>query len=333
MTFTDDHVRTLPLDRGKAELLEELVGVEPDLEPAVAPRQGRRPWQVLVAAAAGVAVAVAGPILLLPGGDEPATPDGATGTSSGPTAESGPVDDSRALLTAPGWDLTNVYEDEEWRFHFYQRNEEMFHLTWLSADRYADRFTDRDNGLGTRRVGHTELVGVNATIWAYTYAKSDEPETDHEALTEPRDGWALSVRASGMDLAEFESLLAQVVRTDEAGFAAATASDDVIRVDDATIAEMLAQVPAPPGLEHLSKPFSGFASRFHVLYAVASDVGCGWVDEYAAGRRDDALAALADPASWPLFAGRDDADDLAAVPLKIGQKLDQGIDPAVVGRC
>jgi hypothetical protein len=45
------------------------------------------------------------------------------------------------------------------------------------------------------------------------------------------------------------------------------------------------------------------------------------------------LAALADPASWPLFAGRDDADDLAAVPLKMGQKLEQGIDPEVVGRC
>ena len=322
MTFTDDHVRTLPLDRGKAELLEELVGLEPGVVPALAPRpRRRRTWQVAVAAAAAVAVAVAGPVLLLRGGDDPATPDGA------------PVDDSRALLTAPGWDLTNVYEDGEWRFHFYQRGEETFDLTWLLADRYADRFEDRDNGLGTRRVGHTELVGVNATIWAYTYAEGGEPETDHEALTEPRGGWALSVRASGMDLTEFESLLAQVVRTDEAGFAAATASDDVIRVDDATVAEMLAQVPAPPGLEHLSKPFTGFASRFHVLNAVASDVGCAWVDEFAAGRRDEALAALADPASWPLFAGRDDADDLAAVPLKMGQKLEQGIDPEVVGRC
>ena len=322
MTFTDDHVRTLPLDRGKAELLEELVGLEPGVVPALAPRPRRRrpgrsrwrppppsPWR---SPGRSCSSAVA---------TNPATPDGA------------PVDDSRALLTAPGWDLTNVYEDGEWRFHFYQRGEETFDLTWLLADRYADRFEDRDNGLGTRRVGHTELVGVNATIWAYTYAEGGEPETDHEALTEPRGGWALSVRASGMDLTEFESLLAQVVRTDEAGFAAATASDDVIRVDDATVAEMLAQVPAPPGLEHLSKPFTGFASRFHVLNAVASDVGCAWVDEFAAGRRDEALAALADPASWPLFAGRDDADDLAAVPLKMGQKLEQGIDPEVVGRC
>ncbi len=101
MTFTDDHVRTLPLDHGKAELLDELVGIEPDWGPSVAPRRGPRPWQVAVAAAAAVVVAVVGPILLLRGGDEPATPDGAA------------VDDSRALLTAPGWDLTNVYEDGE----------------------------------------------------------------------------------------------------------------------------------------------------------------------------------------------------------------------------
>ena len=86
MTFTDDQVRTLPLDRGKAELLDELVSVEPDLGPAVAPRQGRCPWQVAVAAAAAVAVAVAGPIVLLRGGEEPATTDGAAGTTSAPLA-------------------------------------------------------------------------------------------------------------------------------------------------------------------------------------------------------------------------------------------------------
>ena len=168
-------------------------------------------------------------------------------------------------------------------------------------------------------------MGVSATIWAYTDGVS--PETDHEAMTEPRDGWFLAVRASGVDLTEFESLLAQVVRTDEAGFAAGTASHDVLLVDDATIAEMLTQVPAPTGLDHLSKPFQGLVSRFHVLYAVASDVGCAWVDEYAAGRGDDALAALVEPASWPLFAGREDADELAAVPRRMGQQLEHGSTP------
>ena len=112
-----------------------------------------------MAAAAAVVVAVAGPVLLLRGGQEPGRRR---------AAASEPVDESRALLTAPGWDLTNVYEDAEWRFHFYQRGEEMFDLTWLLADRYADRYADRDNGSGTRRVGQTELVGVPATIWAYT---------------------------------------------------------------------------------------------------------------------------------------------------------------------
>ena len=319
MTFTDDQVRTLPLDRGKAELLDELLRAQPDLAPADASRpRRRRTWQVAVAAAAAVAVAVAGPVLLLRGGDEPATPDGA------------PVDDNRALLTAPGWDLTNVFEDAETRMHFYERGAESFDLTWFSDQWYDERFTDRDNGEGKRRVDETELLGVPATVWAYT--DGEAPETDHEAMTEPRNGWVLAVRGSGMDLTEFESLLAQLVRTDETGFAAGTAADDVVRVDDATVAEMLAQVPTPPGFEQLSTPFV-FASRFHVLYAVAHDVGCAWVDAYAAGRRDDALAALADPASWPLFAGRDDAPDLAAEPRKMGEKLEQGIDPETVGRC
>lgn len=331
MTFTDDQVRTLPLDRGKAELLDELVGVEPDLAPAVAPRRGPRPWQVAVAAAAAVVIAVAGPFLLLRGGEEPATPDGAAGTTSGPTGQSEPADDSRALLTAPGWNLTQVYEDVEFRFADYQRGAQNLTLSWHPAKRYAGRFAGRDNGQGTRRVGETELVGVRATIWAYTYGAS--PETDHEAMTEPRDGWSLEVRGSGMDLVDFESLLAQVVRTDKAGFAAGTASDDVVLVDDATTAEMLTQVPAPPGHEHLSTPLEGFMSRSIVLSRVASDVGCAWVDEYAVGRRDEALAALADPASWALFAGRDDADDLAAEPRKMGEKLEQGIDPEDVGRC
>ena len=57
-----------------------------------------------------------------------------------------------------------------------------------------------------------------------------------------------------MDLTEFESLLAQVVRTDEAGFAAAIASDDVILVDDATVAEMLAQVPRRPASSTCPSP-------------------------------------------------------------------------------
>ena len=77
MTFTDDHVRTLPLDRGKAELLDELL--------TRARGRGRCSlhvpggdvrWQVAVAAAAAVAVAVAGPVLLFRGGDDPATSDG-----------------------------------------------------------------------------------------------------------------------------------------------------------------------------------------------------------------------------------------------------------------
>jgi hypothetical protein len=318
MTFTDDHVRTLPLDRGKAELLEELVGAEPGLEPADAARQGRRTWQVVVAAAAAVAAAVTGPVLLLRGGDEPATPEVAT------------VYYSRALLTAPGWDLTQVYESSDLRFVDYWRGEENLSLSWVPAEWYAGRFADRDTGPGKRRVGETELVGVRATIWAYT--EGDAPQTDHEAMTQPRRGWFLAVRGSGMDLAEFESLLAQVARTDEAAFAAGTASDDVTYVDDAALARMLTQVPGPPGLDRLTMPFQGFVSNSHVLTAVAHDVGCAWIEEYAAGRRDDAVAALADPASWPLFAGRDDADELTAVPQEMGQKLEQGVDPEAASK-
>ena len=331
MTVTDDQVRTLPLDRGKAELLDELLRVEPDLGPAFAPHRGWRPWQVTVAAAAAVAVAVAAPILLLRGGEEPATPGGSTKTTPATTGASEPVDNSRALLTAPGWDLTSVNEDADFRFVDYWRGEENLTLSWVRAEWYAKRFADRDNGVGKRRVGDVELVGVPATIWAYT--EGDKPETHHEAMTQPRDGWFLAVNGSWMDLTEFESLLAQVVRVDEAGFAAGTASHDVVFVDDATIAEMLTQVPAPPGYEDVSTPFEGFASRSFVLSAVASGAGCAWVDAYAAGRSDEALAALADPASWPLLTGRDDANDLAAAPLKMGEKLEQGVDPEEVGRC
>ena len=106
--LTDDSVSLLPLESGRAELLEEIMStVTPDRtldEPTPVPSRNRGRWLAPVAAAAVVAGIVAGSLWA-----SGLLPDEDTSVATQPGAQAG----KRPVLDAPGWEVTSTESGDD----------------------------------------------------------------------------------------------------------------------------------------------------------------------------------------------------------------------------
>lgn len=325
--LSDRAIADLPLAAGRAELLEEIM-TTPVLDHPAPPRPDRpviRRWLVPAAAAVLVAGLVGVPAWLATdggGGDGAGRPSGVAGAPS-PEQVSG----YRAVLDAPGWEVTYVQEEPPYGGEMsYSNGERSLDIHWRPAKTYDTYVEDRgDNGPGEE----IEVLGKPGLVWAYS-------ANDHTMIREPDLGHLLEVRGSGMDKAAYLDLLAALRLVDDAGFQAALPEEFITDAErDAEIQAMLDGIAEttyplfPPGSETVVT--SSEPDRYQLGADVSGAVACAWLGEFtkahAAGderRMDNATDALARSREWPILLEMDEQGDWSEVIWEYAEQIMDG---------
>jgi len=292
--ITDDAVAELPLHRGRAELLEEIMStpVIDDRPQSVRSEHSRRrtTWVVPAAAAAVVAALALGTAWWATS-DPASSGHGSSGLASQPIGRDGEY----VVLSAPGWVVTSTDADEHRGEMTYEKGSRSLELMWGPADSYEEYVEDRRHIVDPPADGKPiQILGKSAQLWAYG------PQ-DHTAIREVEDGAWIEVRADGMREAGYLALLDDLELVDEAGFEAILPDSFVTSAErPAAVAEILdgiaavAQPLLPPGVER-SSITSEQNDDYQLGAEVAGAVACAWLDDYADARRtgDDRRAQRA----------------------------------------
>lgn len=321
--ITDDAVARLPLGEGRAELLEEIMSLtteEQTTHPTTA--AVRRRWVPVlgaVAAAAVIAAALVVPRLL---GDD------RTMVTDPPFAA--PAAGNLAVLDAPGWQLRSATVQPGYGSLDYADGPREVEIRWKRSALHPQYVADRER-IQAPEVDPGEPVVVlsrAARLWAYG-------PTDHTVIREPDGEVFLEVRGSGMGLAAFRALLAELV------LVAGRDLDDHLPArfvtgaerDDA-IGAALAGVPLPPGLD-AEDIESSEVDPYHLGADVAGAVVCAWIGRFTEAREQgDAAAAqqaqdaLATSPQWPVLRAMDAEGDYPEVVWEIAAEVGKGRVPA-----
>ena len=204
--LTDEAVSRLPLESGRAELLEEIMTtVAPDrqTEPTPNPTPRRARWLVPLAVAAAVASVASAPLWW--GADEADNADKQESPDvSFQAAPDSPGTGYRAVVTAPGWKADYVSQDDKYGGEVsFENGDRSLDITWYPEKTYQSYLTDREhiNYPDPPAPGDpVQVLGVAGQLWAYS-------NTDHTVMREPDQGHWMEFRGGGMDRAAFEELL------------------------------------------------------------------------------------------------------------------------------
>ncbi|MFC7493135.1 MULTISPECIES: hypothetical protein [unclassified Nocardioides] len=299
--LTDDAVADLPLHRGRAELLEEIMRtpVLDDSPVTDIAHARRRAWLAPVIAAAVVALLAATTAWWA--GRPDATPEPQPPVASDPA-------DFRAVLDAEGWTVDNAYADRDFGEVSYASGDRYLEISWYPADAYDSYIVDRRHITEPPRDGEPiEVLGLGAQTWAYS-------ATDHTAIREIQAGHWLEIRAGGMGEAAYRELLGHLRLVDKAGFEAAMPASFVDSSErQATIESMLAAIGEyvdpvfPEGSQRVGVS-SDETDPYHLGADVAGAVACEWLADFEAAseagdqaRADRAAEALATSRQWPVL--------------------------------
>lgn len=150
-------------------------------------------------------------------------------------------------------------------------------------------------------------------------------------MTTPGDGFFFEVRAAGMPLPAYEELIGSLVQTDEPGFYAGLPTGTVTPANrEQAINDLLRGVTVPDGFGPADVKLSGFNAPYHASVAVASAVGCAWLDVHdggSAAEQERAVAALDGSRDWPLLVAIDGDGGYAEVFRGVADRLRDG-EPA-----
>ena len=329
--LTDDAVAALPLHDGRAELLEEILRTPASAVPVLGER--RRPWVAPVAAAAAVVLLAAGVGW---------TADHVLGESAPPVASQSPAPDAfRVVLDQPGWTVSFVDQGDDLGGVGYENAGATLKLDWYPATGYDERLAHRRDEAGSDGTA-VDIAGLPGSMWS-------SAADDHTALRSVEDGHFLEGRGSGMDAAAFAAVLPRLEMVDEAAFDAALPSDyahdgergsRIARVLDG-IAQH-ADPLLPDGLDR-SAIASDESDPVQLGSAVADQVACAWIAQYAEARRLDdqagaeqAVAVMSTSRQWPVLRQIEAASDepewiwWAADEMAAG-RVPQGWQPSCAG--
>lgn len=309
--LTDQAISRLPLEAGRAELLEEIMStVAPDRQhddlAEAGPVQGHRRtrWLVPLAVAAAVAGVASAPLWWGAPGDDRAP------EVSYQSAPDSPGTGYRAVLTAPGWTVSAVEEDSKYGGEVdYKKGDQQFQITWYPDKTYQDYLLDRsyieDPDHPTDGVP-VQVLGLTGHRWAYT-------AHDHTVMREPDQGHWMEIRGTGMDLDAYTALLGQLrlvslpelesslpgrfVSKDERPAAVQKILDGIEAVTGAT-------VPAGTTLDTRSEE----SDPYQLGADIAGQYACAWIAEYAdaqaarnQARADEAARVMGTSRQWPVL--------------------------------
>jgi len=327
-TITDDEVARLPVHAGRADLLEEIM-ITPVVEQLDNTRTRRRPtpdWFAVPAAAAAV-VAIAMVPVVRDAFDDPST-GGRAPIANQPSAP--PRGDRYVALDAPGWTITHVGESEGLLGVSFENGQQSLELVQRPAEAYPSYYEDR---VDVSDPAETVLLGEASSTFTYS--------ADDHATIRPVEGESfLEVRGSGMDLAAYDALLAQLVQTYARGFADAMPDDAVTPFNrDRAVARLLEDVTVPDGFTAADVEIEGFHDAYQAALTVAGSVGCAWLDVYAEGgqaaAKQQVLAALDGSVDWPLLKDSAQEGDYPEVFWGLADELRAGkpVDDVRHGIC
>lgn len=285
----DRDLEGLDLHAGERDLLEEIMSTpvldHPDRrtdEAARSPRRHRRLVPSLAAAAAVAAVATMS--VWAPWNDQPdARPDGSGSVATAPEVSSA---NPLLLLDDPAWRVMRVDEQaEDYGEMTFSDGDRMLDVLWKPAGQHDLYFEDRAEPGNTKHP--IELLGLEGTMFRYG------DSTDFTTILPPDGPSFLEIRGDLGSRSAYVDLVRGLERVDPDTWAAAMPSTVVDPSStDATVAEMLKDVPLPQGFDASVLDTGLFADRYQVGAEVAGAVACAWLDQWDDARRTgDAAAA------------------------------------------
>ncbi len=344
--LTDDAISKLPLEAGRAELLEEIMTtVAPDRQteptPNRTPRRSR--WLVPVAVAAAVATVASAPLWWGGGDEKQQRPE-----VSFRAAPDSPGTGYRAVVTAPGWEADYVSEDKKYGGEVqFVNGDQSLAITWYPEETYQEYLVDRQHivespvtddlpsmatpttyvsgsaagtpagasdGTATTEGDPVTVLGMAGHLWAYS-------SQDHTVMREPDRGHWMEFRGDGMDRAAFEELLTHLKLVSLEEFESALPSSFVTAADrPAAVQKILDGIEGVTGVTVPAGTTLDTRSDEQDPYQLGADIAgqysCAWIAEFidAKGandqaRSDEAARVMGTSRQWPVLQEMDAEGD------------------------
>jgi hypothetical protein len=302
--LTDEAVAGLPLEAGRAALLEEIMStVAPDrqndtLAEPTATRGSRRTRWVAPIAAAAVVAGLAGGTLWWQQ-HRPAS-DG----SSDAAASLGLPEGQAVVLDAPGWKVDSLSGDGL----VFSKGDANLEITSYDAASYDSYVEDREHIVDPPAPGEPiQVLGRPAQMWAYT-------PHDHTAIREVEGGHWMEFRGDGMDREAYLALLGQLRLTSDSEFNASL-PDDYVTEDERDVAaeQILAGIhdvsnAGFPGGTSFRLGAGESKDRYQFGAEVVAQYTCAWLEAFEnatahdqQGRADEAARVLGTSRQWPIL--------------------------------
>jgi hypothetical protein len=260
-----------------------------------APHRPARRWLAPVAVpalAAAIAAVVFGITLSGRSGDQ------AWGAELVRVAEAAP----RLLVDEPGWQVTRADQfSVDYGEMTFADGELEIDLKWLPAGQYAQAVAKRE--VEFDELGTAPAAGAEARLFRYT-------GTNDFVAVWLRDDYTVEVRGIAPDAAAFRAVLASLREVDVDTWLSAMPESVVVPAWQAeVVAEMLTDIPLPPGFDAADIP-SGQAvrDRYQLGALVTGAVACAWIDRWVAARRDgdreaarEAVDAMGTSRGWAVL--------------------------------
>ena len=336
--LTDDAVARLPLDGGRAELLEEIVGTPAGAgDPAARELvriSNRRRWAGPAVAAAAVAALAVGSAWVADLGhaDSAPRPPAASPSPSASTS----AQPERVVLGAAGWTLDFVYTGSrrDTGELGYSKGDATLRLDWYPAGGYDARYDSRTRITDPPSDGTpVDVLGLTGRLWAHS-------EQDHTALRPVEGGTFLEVRGTGLDERAFVALLGRLRQVDQGGFEASLPDGFVGEGErDSQVAAMLDGVeryahPLLPASVPRADITSDQSDPVQVGSDVANQVACAWIAQYADARRrgdeadaQEAVDVMATSRQWPVLTKMQDESDVPEWVWAVSDEMQAGQVP------
>jgi hypothetical protein len=283
----DEPLARLPVSDAETDLLEEIVSTPAPAGTAIRSRV------IVVLAAAAVAAVVAVGAIVLPGRSTSPIQSSPTNVATGKNYE--------VLLDAPGWTISraNEYDATSGELTFGNGDKQMS-VTWYPAATYRSYYDDREHGNNSQQV---QVLGQTATMFQYANG------TDYATMLPPNGATFLEIRADLGSEQVYRDTIGKLRRVDRDTWLAAMPAG-IVTPDHtkAAVDQMLADVPAPSGLdrEALEKP--AMLERYQLGARVSGAVTCAWIGQWDKARKagdaakaKQAADALATSRSWKIL--------------------------------